>query len=36
MIRCGILLEKFSYFNAKSIIDSKDINDVEVFNKVVN
>jgi len=29
------IIRKVSYFNAKSIIDSKDINDVKVFNKVV-
>lgn len=30
------IIRKVSYFNAKSIIDSKDINDVEVFKKVVD
>ncbi|HEY8364024.1 MAG TPA: MurR/RpiR family transcriptional regulator, partial [Haloplasmataceae bacterium] len=29
------IIKKVSYFNAKSIIDSKDINDEEVFKKVV-
>lgn len=29
------IIRKVSYFNAKSIIDSKDINDVQVFDKVV-
>jgi DNA-binding MurR/RpiR family transcriptional regulator len=29
------IIRKVSYFNAKSIIDSKDINDEAVFNKVV-
>ncbi len=31
----GEIVKKVSYYNAKSIIDSKDINDVSVFNQVV-